>query len=126
MKQSLIGPLTLVMALSATPALAEQKMMEGMPMEEMKNMPMEEMMEGMPMEMPASGQAVHTAKGKVTKVDAGVVTLAHGPVESLNWPAMTMGFKVTDQALLDKIGVGNTVEFEFRQGEKGYVITDIK
>ncbi|PSJ46440.1 copper-binding protein [Zobellella endophytica] len=119
MKQSLTGSLTLVMALSATPALAEQKMMEGMPIQEMKNTPMQ---------MPASGQAVHTARGKVTKVDAatGVVTLTHGPVESLGWPGMTMGFRVMDQALLDRLAVGSTVEFEFRQGEKGYVITGVK
>lgn len=115
MKTFLTAPLTLVVALSATPVLAEQKMMEAMPMEEMK-------------EMPAAGLAVHTARGKVTRVDAaaGAVTLAHGPVESLGWPAMTMGFKVKDQTLFDRLAVGNDVEFEFQQGEKGYVVTGVK
>ena len=33
------------------------------------------------------------------------------PVKSLNWP-MTMGFKVTDRTLLDKLTEGKTVEVE--------------
>lgn len=114
MKKSLIGSFAVVVALSATSALAQQKMMEGM--------------KDMPMAKPASGQTVHAAKGKVTKVDAsaGVVTLAHDPVKSLNWPAMTMGFSVKDKMLLDKLGVGKTVDFEFTQADKGYVITAVK
>lgn len=64
----------------------------------------------------------------MTKVDvgAGIVTLAHEPVKSLNWPAMNMGFQVKDKMLLDKLGVGKTVDFEFVQGAKGYVIAGVK
>lgn len=121
MKKSLIGSLAVVLALAATSAMAQQKMegMKGMPMDNMKEMPMNK---------PAAGQIVHAARGKVTKVDAGagVVTLAHEPVKSLNWPAMNMGFQVQDKMLLDKLGVGKTVDFEFVQAEKGYVITGVK
>ncbi len=125
MKKSLITSFAAILVLSATTAIAQQKM------DGMKTMPMDKMMEGtkdMPMGKPAAGKTVHAAKGKVTKVDtsANVVTLAHEPVKSLNWPAMTMGFLVKDKRLLDKLIVGKTVDFEFAQGDKAYVITNVK
>jgi Cu(I)/Ag(I) efflux system periplasmic protein CusF len=72
--------------------------------------------------------AAHQATGVVKKVDpkAGTVTLAHDPVKSLKWPAMTMGFTVKDKALLDKLQPGKKVEFEFLQQGKDYVITGVK
>lgn len=114
MKKSLINSLAAILVLSATAATAQQTTMDGM--------------ESMPMGKPAAGQTVHVAKGKVTKVDAaaGVVTLAHEPVKSLNWPAMTMGFQVKDKMVLDKLTVGKTVNFEFAQADKRYVITKVK
>jgi Cu(I)/Ag(I) efflux system protein CusF len=78
---------------------------------------------------PAAGtQAAHKATGVVKKVDpkTGTVTLAHDPVKSLNWSAMTMGFSVKDKALLDKFQPGKKVEFEFVQQGKDYVITSVK
>jgi Cu/Ag efflux protein CusF len=30
----------------------------------------------------------------------GTVTLAHDPIKSINWPSMTMEFKVRDKTLL--------------------------
>lgn len=87
-------------------------------------------MKGMPMDKMAADakDTVHKAKGTVTKVDAkaGVVTLSHGPVPTLNWPAMSMGFKVNDNALLRKMTEGQPVEFEFVQSGKEYVITSVK
>ena len=76
----------------------------------------------------AEPQASHKATGVVKKVDpkAGTVTLAHDPVKSLNWSAMTMGFQVKDKMLLDKLAVGKKVEFEFVQHGKDYVITSVK
>lgn len=75
---------------------------------------------------PAAG--THKATGVVKKIDpkAGTVTLAHDPVKSLNWPAMTMGFQVKDRTLLDKVQPGKKVEFEFVQQGKDYVITAVK
>ena len=71
---------------------------------------------------------VHKASGTVQKIDAakGTVTLAHGPVKSLNWPAMTMPFAVKDKALLDKLKAGAKVEFTFVQSGKDFVVTQIK
>jgi Cu(I)/Ag(I) efflux system protein CusF len=72
--------------------------------------------------------AAHAAAGVVKKVDAkaGLVTLAHEPVKSLSWPAMTMGFQVKDQALFDKLAVGKKVDFDFEPGSKGYVVTAVR
>ena len=76
----------------------------------------------------AQAQAQHEASGKVTKVDrsAGRVTIAHGPVASLKWPAMTMAFEVKDKSLLDKAKVGETIEFSFIESNRKHVITAIK
>jgi len=54
------------------------------------------------------------------------VTLAHGPVPSLKWPAMTMGFGVKDKALLGKLAPEKKIEFEFVQQGRDYVITSVK
>jgi Cu(I)/Ag(I) efflux system protein CusF len=77
------------------------------------------------------GQApagAHKATGVVKKLDAkgGTVTIAHEPVKELKWPAMTMPFKVQDKALIDKLGEGKKVDFEFEQRGKDAVITAVK
>jgi Cu(I)/Ag(I) efflux system protein CusF len=70
----------------------------------------------------------HKASGTVTKVDQenGKVTVAHGPVQSLKWPAMTMNFVVRDKALFDKLASGKKVDFEFVRQGRDYVITSAK
>ncbi len=77
---------------------------------------------------PSPGHAVHKATGIIKKIDTtgDVVTIAHEPIKSLNWPAMTMGFAVKQKSLLDGISVGKKIAFELVQGDKGYVITAIK
>jgi len=54
------------------------------------------------------------------------VTLAHEPIPSLRWPAMTMGFGVKDKALLEKLKPGMKIEFEMVQQGRDYVITSVK
>ena len=70
----------------------------------------------------------HKASGTVTRVDQSnsKVTIAHGPVPSLKWPAMTMNFIVKDKALLGKLSSGKKVDFEFVQQDRDYVITSAK
>lgn len=125
MKHSTRLALFVALALGAGNALAQQKMegMKGMDMGSEKAMPMKDMQMG----TPSQGQT-HHASGTVRKVDAakGSVTFAHGPVKSLDWPAMTMGFRVKDKALLDKLAVGQQAEFEFVQEGSGYVVTAVR
>jgi Cu(I)/Ag(I) efflux system membrane fusion protein len=71
----------------------------------------------------------HQAAGKVEEVDtkAGTVSLTHGPIASLKWPAMTMEFKVANAALFNKLKPGSQVDFEFVERAPGeWVVTQVK
>ena len=57
---------------------------------------------------------------------AGTVTIAHDPIKSMEWPAMTMSFTAKDKKLLEGIKPGAKVEFEFVQQGSKYTITSIK
>lgn len=95
---------------------------------DMKNMDMKGMdMKSMPMDRKAP-TGTHKAIGIVKQVDPikGVVTLAHEPIKSLNWPAMTMSFAVKDKALIDKLQPGEKAEVELSRQGKDYVITSVK
>lgn len=81
--------------------------------------------------MPAKSEkrdATHKAAGVVKKVDgkSGTVSIAHEPVKSLNWPGMTMSFRVADKALLEKLAADKKIDFEFEQRGKDYIITSIR
>jgi membrane fusion protein, copper/silver efflux system len=81
-------------------------------------------------EMPASeggkpGGPTHRGEGKVERVGKDEITLSHGPIPSLQWGPMTMGFKLP-AALPRNFAVGDTVAFEIRQAKDGmYEITAI-
>ena len=66
--------------------------------------------------------------GTVKKIDpvGGKVTIAHGPIPTMNWPAMNMTFTVKDKALLGKFSQDKKVEFEFVEQASNYVITSVK
>jgi len=94
----------------------------------MKDMDMKSMdMKDMGMNNKAVG-TTHHGVGVVKDINAasGVVTLAHEPIKSLNWPAMTMGFKVKDKTLLDNVKPGSKVDFTLVQAGKDYIVTSIK
>ena len=58
---------------------------------------------------------------------AGTVSISHGPIASLKWPAMTMEFKVANASLLQALKPGAKVAFEFVERQPGeWVITSVK
>jgi Cu/Ag efflux protein CusF len=61
-------------------------------------------------------QAPQTAEGEgvVRSIDAraNTVTIAHGPIAALGWPAMTMAFRVHSPEVLNGVAVGARVHFE--------------
>jgi RND family efflux transporter MFP subunit len=68
------------------------------------------------------------AEGTVKAVDpaTATVTIAHGPVETLKWPAMEMEFKAANSALLASMKPGSAIAFEFVERQPGeWVITKI-
>jgi len=71
----------------------------------------------------------HQASGTVDGVDVkdGTVSLSHGPVASLKWPAMTMEFKAANATLLQTLKPGAKVTVEFIERQPGeWVITSVK
>jgi Cu(I)/Ag(I) efflux system periplasmic protein CusF len=75
---------------------------------------------------PPSTTPVASASGEVKAVDvtAKTVTIAHGPVGALNWPAMTMTFKAPNTDL-STIKQGDQVDFEFTSAGMDGTITAI-
>jgi Cu(I)/Ag(I) efflux system membrane fusion protein len=70
----------------------------------------------------------HHAEGTIKALDvkSGTLSVAHGPVETLKWPAMTMDFKAANDALLTGLKPGTGVAFEFVERSPGeWVITKI-
>ena len=71
----------------------------------------------------------HHAEGRVESLDPAndSVLLAHGPVASLHWPAMTMPFKFADPVLAEGLAPGQSIQFEFVEPGPGeWLITRIE
>jgi Cu(I)/Ag(I) efflux system membrane fusion protein len=64
----------------------------------------------------AAASEAYRADGKVESVDADSITISHGPVPELKWPAMTMGFGKADAKAFADVKPGDQVRFEFRKG----------
>ena len=121
-----IATLSLILALSASGmALAQYGGTKNMDMKgmDMKSMPMDNMSSGS-----TAKATTHQATGVVKALDTskGSVTLAHGPVKSLNWPAMTMTFVVKDKMFFDKLAVDKKVTIDFAKQGADYVVTGVK
>jgi Cu/Ag efflux protein CusF len=76
----------------------------------------------------AATQITHPGTGVVKQLDtaAGKVTISHGAIPSLSWPAMTMTFAVKAKGLLNKLSVGKTVTFQIAKEGVDYVETSVK
>ncbi|MEO5510777.1 MAG: efflux RND transporter periplasmic adaptor subunit, partial [Longimicrobiales bacterium] len=46
-----------------------------------------------------AGEKAHVGEGKVEKVDKDSVTISHGPIPTMQWGPMTMGFKLPKDGL---------------------------
>lgn len=55
--------------------------------------------EGQPSEAPAT---TYSATGAVTAVSGEKVTISHGPVPDLRWPAMTMTFRASSPRMVGR------------------------
>ena len=94
---------------------------------ETEDMPMAERMpDDMPMMQSGEGGQTASAEGTVTAVDAeaGTITIDHGPIATVDWPAMTMAFQA-DEALRNKVAFGDEVAFDIRMNDEGTRITSI-
>jgi len=81
-------------------------------------------------DMPAvdakTAAVTHRGEGRVESIGKGEVTLSHGPIPSLQWGPMTMGFILPPDKTPKDLRVGDTVTFEIRPAKGGsYEITGI-
>ena len=76
--------------------------------------------------MPA-GSKMGSGSGTVTAIDtaAGKITLDHGAIPAVGWPAMKMGFSAKP-AVLSGIAVGEKVDFDVTVFGGAGVVTQIK
>jgi Cu(I)/Ag(I) efflux system membrane fusion protein len=74
-----------------------------------------------------SAAGVHVAEGKVESVGPDRLTISHGPVPSLKWPAMTMDFgKPAANAFAD-VKPGDSIHFQFKEGgPSGYQLLSVQ
>ena len=82
---------------------------------------------GAPPEAPKKSVS-HVASGTLEAIDlkGGIVTITHGPVASLKWPAMTMDFILANPSLVDRLKAGSPVDLEFVERKPGeWVITKL-
>lgn len=113
MLRSLIIPIALLAAACSPPAQREAAKGEA----------------GMNIEttMPAPAGPI-TGVGTVTAVDAaaGTVSLDHGPIAAISWPAMSMQFTAENPAILQGIAVGDRVSFEIKSATETSVVTSVQ
>lgn len=69
--------------------------------------------------------SAYSGEGNVTAVADGQVSISHGPIEGIDWPAMTMTFRAPSQQMVEGIAPGDRVAFQFRQADGSYVLTSI-
>lgn len=68
----------------------------------------------------------YRATGTVERISDRSVTLRHGPVPALGWPAMTMSFAMKGPDHLRELHQGDRVTFTFVQAESGPLIVSIR
>lgn len=78
------------------------------------------------MAMPANGKMAQ-GSGTVTAIDpaAGKITLEHGAIPAVDWPAMTMGFSAKPD-VLKGIAIGDKVDFNLTVTGNAGEVTAIK
>ena len=76
---------------------------------------------------PAPAAVLHKAEGRVESVAPDGITISHGPVATLQWPSMTMGFGKASPGAFPGIKPGDQVRFEFKEGgAMGYELVSVQ
>lgn len=67
----------------------------------------------------------YSGEGRVTAIKGDRVTISHGPISGIGWPAMTMTF-IIPAGMAKGIGTGDEVRFSFRQDGSAYSLTALQ
>ena len=72
--------------------------------------------------------AMDMTVGEVKKIDkeSQKITIKHGEIKNMDMPPMTMVFKALDPALLDKVKLGEKVNFTAEKRDGAIVVTAIE
>ena len=78
--------------------------------------------------MKHQGMSTEMSRAEVKKIDkeAQKITLKHGEIKNMGMPGMTMVFKVLDPSVLDKVKVGDKVNFKVERRAGAMVVTTIE
>lgn len=81
-----------------------------------------------PVSPAASAAKVGKGTGTITALDprAGTVTIKHGPIPAIGWPAMTMTFRASPPTLLKSLRPGQRVAFTAKAQGMNAEVTAIK
>ncbi len=71
------------------------------------------------MSEPALPPGTHRGDGRIEMIAKDELMLSHGPIPSLKWGAMTMGFVPPSAGLPDGLAVGDRITFTFKAGAVG-------
>ena len=81
------------------------------------------------MSMSAAPAAKHgQGSGVIKAIDpgAGTLTIQHGPIPTVGWPAMTMTFKADPPALASAVKAGDRVAFDVKVQGSSNEVTAIR
>jgi len=74
----------------------------------------------------AAPAPLHEGSGRITALAGDEITLDHGPVPSLQWGAMEMGFKLQQPGIAQGFKVGDRVRFRFAQTDDGFEVRSLQ
>ncbi|MGQ2956610.1 copper-binding protein [Hydrogenophaga sp. ANAO-22] len=94
----------------------------------MAQMTMDHSKMGMAQATTGAAAAPGLTDGEVRKIDKenGKITIKHGEIKHMDMPPMTMVFNAKDKAMLDKVQVGEKIQFIVIQDAGKMVVTDIQ
>jgi Cu/Ag efflux protein CusF len=74
-----------------------------------------------------AAQTADLSEGEIRKVDpeGGKITIAHGPIKSIDMPPMTMVFTVKNPVLFGDLKKGDKVRFAVVREDGKLVLTEI-
>jgi Cu/Ag efflux protein CusF len=65
---------------------------------------------------------VYSGTGTIQAISGSQVTIAHGPIAGIGWPAMSMTFEA-DGSIASGFKAGDKVAFSFRKAGQAYPLT---
>lgn len=74
---------------------------------------------------PAASDKIYSGSGTVKSITGNQMTIAHGPIASIGWPAMTMAY-TAEPGLESGVKAGDQVDFSFKKNGGAYVLTSVK